>query len=209
MFKSYSTVQKKESTIRRTGTMQKTEERKKDRIFTIPNILTTCRIFLIPIFVWFYSFQREEHIAFGILILSGITDMLDGFIARRFRMISSLGKALDPVADKLTQAAVLICLGSRYPLLLILAGMLVVKESITGCMSLLAIQKTNQVKGADWHGKVTTVFLYITMLIHIIWDSIPFEVNIILIGLSAFMMVVSFVMYFCRNISLLKKEELV
>lgn len=187
--------------------MQKTGEQKNSRIFTIPNILTMCRIFLIPAFVWFYCFQREEHIAFGILILSGVSDMLDGFIARRFHMISSLGMALDPVADKLTQATVLICLGSRNHLLFILAGMLIVKEIITGCMSLLAIQKTNQVKGADWHGKVTTALLYITMLIHLIWESPPSWISIVLIGLSAFMMVISFVMYFCRNISLLKEQE--
>ena len=187
--------------------MQKSKEQKNNPIFTIPNILTTCRIFLIPAFVWFYSFQKEEHIAFGILVLSGMTDMLDGFIARRFHMISSLGKALDPVADKLTQAAVLICLGSRHPFLFMLFGILVVKEIITGCMSLLAIQKTSQVKGADWHGKVTTVFLYITMLIHLIWETIPLAISIAMIGLIAFMMVVSFVMYFGRNISLLKKQE--
>lgn len=88
-----------------------------------------------------------------------------------------------------------------------LFGILVVKEIITGCMSLLAIQKTSQVKGADWHGKVTTVFLYITMLIHLIWETIPLKISMALIGLSAFMMVVSFVMYFGRNISLLKKQE--
>lgn len=187
--------------------MQKAVEQNNSKIFTIPNILTMCRIFLIPAFVWFYSFQKEVHIAFGILVLSGITDILDGFIARFFHMISSLGKALDPVADKLTQAAVLVCLGNKYPLLLILAGMLAVKEIITGCMSLLAIQKTNQVKGADWHGKVTTILLYITMLIHLVWESIPLEVSIVLVGLSAFMMAISFIMYFCRNISLLRKQE--
>lgn len=187
--------------------MQKTEEQKSSPIFTIPNILTTCRILLIPVFIWFYCFQKKEQIAFGVLILSGITDILDGFIARRFHMISSLGKILDPVADKLTQAAVLICLGSRYPLLLILVGMLVIKEIISGCMSLLVIKKTNQVKGADWHGKVTTVLLHITMLIHLIWKPIPSKASIALIGLSAVMMVVSFVLYFCRNILLLKKQE--
>lgn len=187
--------------------MKEIRENGNSLIFTIPNILTTCRIFLIPVFVWFYSFQKEEYISFGVLALSGMTDVLDGFIARRFHMISSLGKALDPVADKLTQAAVLICLGSRYPLMILLAGMLVVKESITGCMSLLVIHKTNQVNGADWHGKVTTVFLYITMLVHLIWETISFEVSLALIGLSAFMMVASFVMYFCRNISLLKSRR--
>lgn len=187
--------------------MQKSKKQKNNSIFTVPNILTTFRIFLIPAFIWFYSFQKEEHIAFGILVLSGMTDVLDGFIARRFHMISSLGKALDPVADKLTQVVVLICLGNRFPFLFILVGMLAVKEIITGCMSLLAIHKTNQVNGADWHGKATTVFLYITMLAHLIWKTIPVEVSLALIGLSVFMMVVSFVMYFCRNISLLKSRR--
>ena len=82
---------------------------------TIPNILSCFRIVLIPVFVWQYINVPDDQIALWpilILILSGITDILDGFIARRFNMISDLGKMLDPVADKMTRIL------PRYPFLL-------------------------------------------------------------------------------------------
>lgn len=176
-------------------------------MITIPNILTICRIFMIPIFIWLYCCRRNNLLAIGILVLSGATDMLDGWIARRFHMVSPLGKALDPIADKLTQGAVLLCLGSRFPFLLLLAGVLVVKELITGCMSLAAVQRTQQVKGADWHGKVTTVFLYITMLLHLAWGNIPFIVSMLSAGICLVLMTVSFVLYFKRNISMIRHKE--
>lgn len=177
------------------------------QMITIPNILTICRIFMIPIFIWLYCCRRNNLLAIGILVLSGATDMLDGWIARRFHMVSPLGKALDPIADKLTQGAVLLCLGSRFPFLLLLAGVLVVKELITGCMSLAAVQRTQQVKGADWHGKVTTVFLYITMLLHLAWGNIPFIVSMLSAGICLVLMTVSFVLYFKRNISMIRHKE--
>lgn len=107
-----------------------TTPERENRIITIPNILSVCRIIMIPVFIWAYCCRKEYPLAFLILCLSGITDLVDGFIARTFHMVSNLGKALDPLADKLTQGAVLLCLGSRYPQMLFLAGLLVAKEII-------------------------------------------------------------------------------
>lgn len=181
-----------------------TTPERENRIITIPNILSVCRILMIPVFIWAYSCRKEYPLAFLILCLSGITDLVDGFIARTFHMVSNLGKALDPLADKLTQGAVLLCLGSRYPQMLFLAGLLVAKEIITGLMSLSAIHKTKEVKGADWHGKVTTCLLYFTMLLHILWGGIPQTASVLLAVLCVIMMAVSFVMYFRRNVTLLR-----
>lgn len=181
-----------------------TTPERENRIITIPNILSVCRIIMIPVFIWAYCCRKEYPLAFLILCLSGITDLVDGFIARTFHMVSNLGKALDPLADKLTQGAVLLCLGSRYPQMLFLAGLLVAKEIITGLMSLSAIHKTKEVKGADWHGKVTTCLLYFTMLLHILWGGIPQTASVLLTVLCVIMMAVSFVMYFRRNVTLLK-----
>ena len=115
------------------GTMQEPSK----KIFTIPNLLSMVRILLLPVFVWLYSVKKEYMAAFVVLLLSGVTDLLDGFIARRFHMISVLGKMLDPIADKLTQAAVLLSLGSRFPLLFVLAALFVLKEAVTGVMFLV------------------------------------------------------------------------
>ena len=80
-----------------------------NRILTLPNLLSFFRILLIPLIIWLY-FRAEYWWAFGMLLLSGATDVVDGWIARTFHLVSDFGKAIDPVADKLTQIAVLLCL---------------------------------------------------------------------------------------------------
>ena len=83
------------------------------RVFTIPNMLTTLRILLVPAFIWAYL-RRPGGLPVLILAISALTDLLDGKIARRFNQVSDLGKLLDPIADKLTQGAMLGCLLTRY-----------------------------------------------------------------------------------------------
>ena len=84
------------------------------RILTIPNILSFFRLCLIPLFVWLYCVKKDYMWTAIVLLLSGATDMADGYIARRFQMVSALGKVLDPIADKLTQGAMLLCLFTRF-----------------------------------------------------------------------------------------------
>ena len=76
--------------------------------WTVPNVLSLLRIAILPAFIILYLFSREyqsdamQYTAFALLIVSGLTDCLDGFIARRFNQASEIGKLLDPIADKLT-----------------------------------------------------------------------------------------------------------
>ena len=79
-------------------------------ILTVPNLLSMLRLCMIPLFVWLYCAKEAFGATALVLVLSGITDIVDGFIARRFHMVSDFGKILDPIADKLTQAAMLLCL---------------------------------------------------------------------------------------------------
>ena len=72
------------------------------------------RLCMIPLIIWLYCTQKNYALTAVVLVLSGLTDMVDGYIARRFNMVTDLGKALDPVADKLTQASVMFCLLSRF-----------------------------------------------------------------------------------------------
>ena len=86
-------------------------------VFTIPNILSYFRILLIPLFVyWYLSAETPAQFfrAAVVLGISGLTDTFDGRIARRFNQITELGILLDPVADKLTEGAVVLCLLTRY-----------------------------------------------------------------------------------------------
>ena len=87
----------------------------KKEILTIPNFISFFRIALIPLFLWLYCAEEKPFAAIAVLAVSGISDIADGIIARRFNMVSDFGKLLDPVADKLTQAALILSLSVRYP----------------------------------------------------------------------------------------------
>jgi len=179
----------------------------KNKIFTIPNILSFFRLALIPVFVWAYCSAELYGVTAILLVVSGVTDILDGFIARRFNMISDLGKALDPVADKLTQAAMLFCLLTRFPLMLIPFLFLLIKEVVSGALGLMVIRKTGSVHGAVWHGKVTTVLLYLTMVIHVLWYDIPEIVSDCMIFACVGMMLLSMILYSLRNVRLLEEAK--
>lgn len=179
------------------------ESEAKGKILTIPNLLSLLRLCMIPVMMWLYIWQENYPMTTLVLALSGLTDVADGFIARRYHMVSDFGKAFDPVADKLTQIAVMFCLVKRFPLMLLPLGILVVKEIFTGITSLLAIRKTGRVEGAVWHGKVTTVLLYATMAVHLLWYNISAPVSLILIGVCSGIMLLSAVGYAMRNFKML------
>ena len=157
------------------------KDKYKHKIITIPNILTFFRLLLIPVIVWLYLAKKDPIWTMAVLTLSGITDIVDGIIARKCNMISDFGKAFDPVADKLTQIAMLFCLVSRFKWMLLPLCVMVAKEITAGILGLLVIRKTGKVDGAVWHGKATTVSLYSMMIIHLIWFHIPGGVSGILI----------------------------
>ena len=176
------------------------------KIITIPNILSFFRLCLIPVIVWLYTVKQDHFLTLIILVLSGVTDIVDGIIARKCNMISDFGKAFDPVADKLTQMAMLYCLVSRFPYMMIPFVLLVVKEVFTGITALITIKRTNTVKGAVWHGKLTTVALYSMMAIHLLWYNIPRAVSLILVGICNGIMLMSFILYAIQNIKAIKNK---
>lgn len=184
------------------------ESRYKNKILTIPNVLSFFRLCLIPIIVWLYISKEDYFWTLMVLLLSGLTDVVDGIIARKCNMISDFGKAFDPIADKLTQAAMLCCLVVRFNYMLIPLGMLVIKEVVTGITALILIKKTEQVEGAVWHGKLTTVVLYLMMAVHLVWFNIPTTVSLIMVGVCIGIMIMSFIMYSVRNIKAIKNKPL-
>lgn len=172
----------------------------KGKILTIPNLLSTIRILLIPLFMWLYLTKEDITGTVVVLVLSGLTDALDGYIARRYQMVSDLGKALDPAADKLTQLAMLCCLVIRFPRMVWLIAVLVVKETFVASTQVAVIRKTEVVLGADWHGKVTTILLYAVMILHLLWLDLPAELSFSLILLCIGMLILSGILYGIRNI---------
>ena len=177
-----------------------------NKVITVPNMLTTLRILLVPAFIRAY-FRRPGLVPVLILALSALTDLLDGQIARRFNQVSDLGKLLDPIADKLTQGAMLICLLKRFPHFWIPVALMLVRETFVGITSVLAIKKSGRVEGAEMHGKVATVFLYVLVLSHLIFGDMPAAVSDAMIAVTTAVMAVSFALYARKNLGILRGQR--
>ena len=139
---------------------------------TIPNLLSTIRILMIPFLLIAY-WHKEYVLAISLLVISGLTDVVDGFIARRFNQISDLGKILDPIADKLTQFSVVVCLSVTYPVLIPVAVIFAVKEILTLIGAMIFVHRGNETPYARWWGKLTTVVLYVTMGLFVLREWVP------------------------------------
>lgn len=177
-------------------------------VFNIPNILCYLRIIIIPFFVNSYinaSDVDDYYMASFLVVLSGITDTLDGFIARKFNMVTELGKAIDPVADKLTQFAILFCLITRYKFMIILTTIFLVKEITMGAFCLFFMVKGKKIDGALWFGKVSTIVFYVVTFIIITFPTLNIMIVNILLGTTAFFLLFAFVNYI-RAYAELKKE---
>lgn len=178
---------------------------KKKEILTIPNLLSAFRLLLVPVIAWLYCGRENYPMTALVLLLSGATDIVDGFIARRFDMVSDLGKVLDPVADKLTQAVALGCLLTRFSAIWWLLAVLVVKEAVMAAMGILVIRRTGTVYGASWHGKLATCILYGVILTHIVWYSIPQQISGLLALAGAAGILLSLALYTLENIRRVRK----
>lgn len=148
---------------------------------TIPNALSIFRLLLLPVFATLYlmSEKRPELLywSFGVLVLSGVTDSLDGLIARHFNQISDLGKMLDPLADKITQVVVVICLAMRFRELIPLVVICFLKELIQGLGGIFLLKKGAAVHGAKWYGKVSTFVFYGVMALIVLLPNMPFPLR--------------------------------
>lgn len=178
-----------------------------NRVFTIPNGLSAFRLALIPVMVWLYLGPKRQDLAVVVLILSGVTDLVDGYVARRFHMVSNLGKVLDPVADKLTQGALTVCLAVAFPAMGILFAVLLVKELVMSVLGILVMKKTGKVQGAKWHGKLTTVCLDGVILLHLAFPAMKVATSQVLVFACLAVMLLSMVLYLLSYAGQLQKKE--
>ena len=176
---------------------------------TIPNYFSYFRLVLIPCFIWLYLIG-EYAAASVVIVVSWISDIADGFIARRFNMASELGKVLDPVADKLTQGAIFICLSFRYTLALVLVLVIAAKEITMLIIGTVVFKKANRLDSARWYGKLATGAISVTALVLVlvptISDTVASGMLIACIVFASF----SALMYIIRYLKIIfeiKKEE--
>ena len=167
--------------------------------WTIPNLLSLIRIGLLPVFALLYLKSTAQPAllwwAGAILVLSGLTDLFDGWIARRFNQISEIGKLLDPVADKLTQFTVLVCLATQYVELVGLAVICLLKEVAQGIGGFLLLRRGDTVRGSQWFGKVSTMVFYSSMAAIVLFPDMPNWVLVSLVVLVSLTMLLAFLGY--------------
>lgn len=170
----------------------------KKEAFSIPNIMGYFRIILIPVFLYVYynaTSVEDYYVAAGIVCISGITDFLDGFIARKFNMITEWGKFIDPLADKLTQAALVFALSFKYKLMWYLVGLFIVKEGFMAIMGIIMLRKGKKLDGAKWFGKLCTAILYIVMFMLMLFQKMNNDNANFLILVCGLFMLMSFILY--------------
>ena len=179
----------------------------------IPNGLTIIRFLLIPVIV-IHIFSGNYILAFVFFTLSGITDIADGFIARKFNLISNFGKLMDPFADKLTQIATLtsLFLCGIIPIWILLIVLLKEFIMIVGASFLYG---KDVVVYSKWYGKLATVLFYVAIVFSLLakqfeltgfWNNIDFCIY----ALASVATIFSLIMYIrdLYNKGFIDKEDL-
>lgn len=182
----------------------------KKEVFTVPNILSFFRLLLIPVYIYLYLTAQStgQYVAAGlVLALSCLTDMVDGRIARKYKMVSKIGMLLDPMADKATQAALLVCLSMKYPILYPVLGLLVIKESFQLIALIVAFLNGKMLPGALFVGKVCTTVLFVSLIAIVLFPDIPSAVVDLIAIVDACFLGISFVCYICAYYGKNKKVQ--
>ena len=181
------------------------------KLKNIPNVLSGIRICLVFVFAVLFFSEFEGHIiaALIVFLLAGATDIIDGYLARKFNWITALGKILDPVADKLMQCTVLVCLciGGYVPLWFVIPFF--IKEIGTLCIGFIVIKRRSVTVVSKWYGKLTVCLFYATIVLCILLNGVLSDhewIRHVMCIPAVSFAIFSFVAYI-RHYSFLKKEE--
>ena len=174
----------------------------------LPNKLTMLRVLMIPFFVIFMLMDitgaADKWIAVALFIVASLTDFLDGYIARKYHLVSNFGKFMDPLADKLLVSAAMICLVEMGRLPAWIVIVIISREFIISGFRLIASDNGVVIAASYW-GKFKTVF-QMAMIIVLICNlgGVFTFVETALIWISLILTIVSLVDYIVKNINVLK-----
>ena len=135
----------------------------------IPNILSVIRIILVLVFVVVFFLPISKLWALIVFLTAGATDVVDGFLARKFNWITDLGKILDPFADKLMQCTVLVCLCIENVVPIWFLLIFFAKEIMTLLLGFIAIRRRSVVVVSKWYGKASVCLFYATIFLAVIF----------------------------------------
>ena len=175
----------------------------------LPNCITVLRILLTPLFAWLYM---TEHLywSFAVLAVIIISDLVDGYIARKYHLESKLGALLDPFADKLAQITIVVCLYLKAiaPLWFMLA--LIFKEACQLVLGFICLKKKVEVQPAQWYGKLGTALFYIVICFNFVFVpiiDIPPVILQILFGVATFALYFAFLNYIIIHLQVYVKQK--
>lgn len=178
----------------------------KKEIWTVPNLLSLFRLVLIPVYVNIYlnADGPEDYTkAAVILAVSCLTDMVDGKIARKFNQITNLGKVLDPLADKFTQLALLLCLSTRRRALKYLLVIFLIKEFFQLFAMIGAMRRGKALNGALMSGKISTTVLFVSLTLMVLCPGLSERTANIITGICLVCLLYAFgdyaLAYFGKN----------
>ena len=176
----------------------------------VPNILSIFRICLVPIFVVVYFSDENDHNLYAVLIyaLAAFSDFLDGFIARRYKVSSNLGKVLDPLGDKLMTIAVMVCItiDGLIPLWAVLLAAL--KELMMGAGGIVLHKKAQaEIPASNIIGKASTVVFFLVCVTLMLFRDIPDWGSVTLISLAIGLTFIALVSYLIKYIKIMKSTE--
>ena len=175
----------------------------------IPNILSIIRILLVVVFVVVFFALESPVWALIVFLTAGATDVVDGYLARRFNWITNLGKILDPLADKLMQCTALVCLCIKELVPIWFALVFFAKELATLITGLLVIKRRSVVVVSKWYGKTAVCLFYLAIFVCIVFRGFLSKnpiVAIVMFATVAFFALLAFAGYI-QHYSKLKKEE--
>ncbi len=167
----------------------------------IPNILSVIRILMVPVFVYLFLKDYPDTIfaAVTVFIIAGLTDVLDGYIARKYKYFTKLGLFLDPLADKLLQTSAFVCL---YVVKLIpwwVVAVFVFKELMLGIGAALLFKKRNNIEKSNMFGKLSSVLVFAGVIIISLFGDNMSELAIDIICLIVLSgVILAFVIYLIK-----------
>ena len=171
----------------------------------LPNKITMFRVCMIPFFVFFMLndfVPYTKYIALGIFIVASLSDTLDGYIARKYNLVSNFGKFMDPLADKLLVSSALICFISSPDSKMPVWGVIVIisREFIISGFRLVA-SDAGVVLAASWWGKIKTVvqMLMSVLLILDLSGDVMYIIDMVFIYAAIALTVISLIDYLVKN----------
>lgn len=182
--------------------------------FTIPNLMGYFRILLVPVFlVFFVKSERTPGLnmyywlMLATIAVSGLTDFFDGRVARKFNMVTDWGKMLDPIADKITIGAIIVALAYKYPIVIAMVALYIVKEGYMSIVGMILLKKGMKIEGAMWYGKVCTFATYVIIIALLVVKDMPQMWVDIFVFANMAVMLFTFIMYIPYHIKKFKEVK--